>query len=198
VDVSNAPATNGQDVENGFEMQDLKKNGNYDVLGSFLRSVDDAKYKINYNQVSPSAPTADENIINNNSNDNDGNEEEIENRNVVQRKTGEKEKKSRASNLLRALSLKKNFNEYIPISKATNAINFFTSLSTQLYSLTALLLLGIIITMIVTAFSLKSEGNSWTTTTSDNLETKQMENLRAVTSSKGVFVQVYILYIVNF
>ena len=69
-------------------------------------------------------------------------------------------------------------------------VGICTSLRSMFLSLMMLYMLGISAVMIVTVVVLSGDGNMWMNKTGDKMETKQMQTLNLVASSKAVFVKV--------
>jgi hypothetical protein len=69
-------------------------------------------------------------------------------------------------------------------------ISWLSSIKSKLILLSALLLAGLFIALIITILTLKSEGDSWMNDTTDDLNTSQYDNLNAVAEIKSGFVKV--------
>ena len=69
-------------------------------------------------------------------------------------------------------------------------VGWLTSLKSQLYFLSGILLAGVIVTMVVTAVSLSKQGEKWMSTSSKEINSNQVLNMQALTYSKSAFVKV--------
>lgn len=69
-------------------------------------------------------------------------------------------------------------------------VGLLTSLKSQLYMLSAVLLAGVTVTMIVTVVALSRQGATWMSKSSTEIDNVQVLNMRAVTYAKSVYVEV--------
>eukprot|EP01031_Cornospumella_fuschlensis_P028932 gene28932-34918_t len=81
--------------------------------------------------------------------------------------------------------------DYILLSAESPKVGLFSSLATQLYSLAALLVIGMTVAMALTVVALNDEGQNWMSDSSDDIESSQIRNLEAITQAKATFVQTY-------
>lgn len=81
---------------------------------------------------------------------------------------------------------------YILIPNFANflQVGWLTSLKSQLYFLSVALLVGVIVTMIVTAVSLSKQGFIWMSTSTAEIDNNQVLNMQAITASKSAYVKV--------
>ena len=80
--------------------------------------------------------------------------------------------------------------KYMFIPSEMAKVGWFTSLKSQLYLLSAVLLTGIIITMIVTVVSLSKQGVTWMSSSSTDIDNNQVLNMQALGFAKSVYVKV--------
>jgi hypothetical protein len=73
-------------------------------------------------------------------------------------------------------------------------VGWFTSLKSQLYMLSGVLLAGVTITMIVTVVSLSGQGATWMNKSSKEIDNVQVSNMEAITYAKSVYVKVPFSY----
>ena len=83
-------------------------------------------------------------------------------------------------------------NRYILIPNSANflQVGWLTSLKSQLSFLSVALLVGVIITMIVTAVSLSKQGYIWMSASTTEIDDNQVLNMQAITVSKSAYVKV--------
>lgn len=72
----------------------------------------------------------------------------------------------------------------------TQPVGYFTSLKSQLYMLSGVLLVGLVITMLITVIQLNTEGSSWTDDSKVTLTSSQMQNIQEIAYTKAKFVRV--------
>ena len=80
---------------------------------------------------------------------------------------------------------------FIPIPSEIAKVGWFTSLKSQLYLLSAVLLFGVTFTMIFAVVSLSSQGSTWMSTSTIEIDNTQVINMRAITVAKSAFVKVF-------
>jgi len=80
--------------------------------------------------------------------------------------------------------------KYMLIPSEMAKVGWLTSLKSQLYLLSALLLTGIIITMIVTVVSLSKQGVTWMSSSTADIDNNQVLNMQALGFAKSVYVKV--------
>eukprot|EP01031_Cornospumella_fuschlensis_P025871 gene25871-31244_t len=68
-------------------------------------------------------------------------------------------------------------------------IGFFTSLKSQLVFLVMLLMTGLTVAMVLTVVTIRNTGDSWSSSTSDYVTSKQLQNLQAIARTKSFYVQ---------
>jgi hypothetical protein len=71
-----------------------------------------------------------------------------------------------------------------------STVGWLTSLKSQLYFLSGILLAGVMVTMVVTAVSLSKQGEKWMSTSSKEINSNQVLNMQALAYSKSAFVRV--------
>jgi len=81
-------------------------------------------------------------------------------------------------------------NQFVTIPINVAQVGWFTSLKSQLYLLSAILLIGTTFTMIFTVVSLSSQGFTWMSKSTIEIINTQVTNMRAITFAKSVFVKV--------
>ena len=69
-------------------------------------------------------------------------------------------------------------------------VGWFTSLKSQLYMLSAVLVAGVTVTMIITVVALSRQGVTWMSTSSVDIDDVQVLNMQAMTYAKSVYVEV--------
>ena len=84
---------------------------------------------------------------------------------------------------------------YYTVNAEVMQVSYFSSLKSQLWSLSAVLLTGIIITMLVTVVSLSRQGATWMSTSTTVINEKQIANMQAITLAKSSFVEVCTIYL---
>ena len=84
---------------------------------------------------------------------------------------------------------------FVPIPSEIAKVGWFTSLKSQLYLLSAVLLFGVTFTMIFAVTSLSSQGSTWMSTSTIEIDNTQVINMRAITVAKSAFVKV-LFYII--
>jgi hypothetical protein len=105
------------------------------------------------------------------------------------------------SNLYQSISL----SELRPPSSSTKSfqriqmkkINLCNSLGTQLYLLTILTLIGMLIAMIITILLLQQDGVLWMSNSSDDLLNTAIINLQGIAAAKAQFVKVRQRFLVS-
>ena len=70
-------------------------------------------------------------------------------------------------------------------------VGWFTSLKSQLYMLSTVLLAGVTVTMIITVVSLSGQGATWMSTSSKEIDSVQVINMQAVAYAKSAYVEAY-------
>jgi hypothetical protein len=80
--------------------------------------------------------------------------------------------------------------DYLDVPEATTSVGWFTSLKSQLYGLSTVLLVGIAVTMIVTIVPLSRQGDAWMSDSTVQIDNTQVANMQAITFTKSVFVEV--------
>jgi hypothetical protein len=79
---------------------------------------------------------------------------------------------------------------YYPINMKSKKESYFSSLKSQLWIISVVLLSGIISTMVVTVVSLSRQGVTWMSTSATLINSKQIACMQAITLAKSSFVKV--------
>ena len=66
----------------------------------------------------------------------------------------------------------------------------FTSLKSQLYALSGVILAGVMVAMFITVVSLSRQGETWMSKSTSEIDNTQVINMKAVTHAKSIFIQV--------
>jgi hypothetical protein len=69
-------------------------------------------------------------------------------------------------------------------------VGYLTSLKSQLYLLAAVLLSGLLVTMIITVLSLSRQGVDWMSSSTPQIDRNQISNMHAITQAKSIFIKV--------
>ena len=80
--------------------------------------------------------------------------------------------------------------KYYAVDFKVKKVGYLTSLKSQLYSLSGILLSGCVITMIITIVSLSEQGVNWMSKSSNQISDSQVENMISITNTKAVYVKV--------
>mmetsp|Transcript_20198 Transcript_20198/g.28960 ORF Transcript_20198/g.28960 Transcript_20198/m.28960 type:complete len:1519 (+) Transcript_20198:482-5038(+) len=80
---------------------------------------------------------------------------------------------------------------YYTVNAEVIQVSYFSSLKSQLWGLSAILLIGIIVTMLVTVVSLSRQGATWMSTSTTVINAKQIANMEAITFAKSLYVKSY-------
>jgi hypothetical protein len=79
---------------------------------------------------------------------------------------------------------------FVEVPTEVVEVGWFTSLKSQLYMLSAVLLAGVTVTMIITVVALSRQGVTWMSTSSVDIDDVQVLNMQAMTYAKSVYVEV--------
>ena len=79
---------------------------------------------------------------------------------------------------------------FVEVPSEVVEVGWFTSLKSQLYMLSAVLLAGVAVTMIITVVALSRQGVTWMSTSSVDIDAVQVLNMQAMTDAKSVYVEV--------
>jgi hypothetical protein len=79
---------------------------------------------------------------------------------------------------------------YIDVPKENKKVGWFTSLKSQLYFMSFILLVGVTVTMLITVISVSTQGDTWMSSSATEIDNTQVVNMQAITDAKSVFAQV--------
>ena len=79
---------------------------------------------------------------------------------------------------------------YINVPKENKKVGWFTSLKSQLYFMSFILLVGVTVTMLITVISVSTQGVTWMSSSTTEIDNTQVVNMQAITDAKSVFAQV--------
>lgn len=84
----------------------------------------------------------------------------------------------------------KDNSNYINVPKENKKVGWFTSLKSQLYFMSFILLVGVTVTMLITVISVSTQGATWMSSSTTQIDNTQVVNMQAITDAKSVFAQV--------
>ena len=80
--------------------------------------------------------------------------------------------------------------KYYSLHYKEKKVGYLTSLKSQLYSLSTILLCGCMVTMIITIVSLSKQGVNWMDNSSSQITNSQIQNMISITNTKTVYISV--------
>ena len=87
-------------------------------------------------------------------------------------------------------AVQRDSSKYIDIPKEQKKVGWFTSLKSQLYFLSFVLLVGVTVTMLITVISLSRQGVTWMSSSTTQIDNTQVTNMQAITVAKAAYVKV--------
>ena len=87
-------------------------------------------------------------------------------------------------------AVQRNSSNYIDVPKEQKKVGWFTSLKSQLYFLSFVLLVGVTVTMLITVISLSRQGVTWMSSSTTQIDNTQVTNMQAITVAKAAYVKV--------
>ena len=86
---------------------------------------------------------------------------------------------------------------YASIPVEEKKVGYLTSLKSQLYVLAAVLLSGLLVTMIITVLSLSRQGVDWMSLSTPQIDRNQISNMQAITHAKSKFIKVRLHHMID-
>ena len=80
--------------------------------------------------------------------------------------------------------------QYMDVASEQQEVGWCTSMKSQLYFLSSVLLTGVTITMLITVIALSKQGTTWMSTSTSRIDNTQVVNMQAITAAKGAYVKV--------
>ena len=87
-------------------------------------------------------------------------------------------------------AVQRDSSNYIDVPKEQKKVGWFTSLKSQLYFLSFVLLVGVTVTMLITVISLSRQGVTWMSSSTTQIDNTQVTNMQAITVAKAAYVKV--------
>jgi hypothetical protein len=87
-------------------------------------------------------------------------------------------------------AVQRDSSKYIDVPKEQKKVGWFTSLKSQLYFLSFVLLVGVTVTMLITVISLSRQGVTWMSSSTTQIDNTQVTNMQAITVAKAAYVKV--------
>ena len=87
-------------------------------------------------------------------------------------------------------AVQRDSSKYIDVPKEQKKVGWFSSLKSQLYFLSFVLLVGVTVTMLITVISLSTQGVTWMSSSTTQIDNTQVTNMQAITVAKAAYVKV--------